>query len=156
MSALTIRCGSSKPSLTGSILCGRVRPRFAEGDGPSRLRSRRSPEAVYLWLPEPGAFERRLEAETHRNIEVIWLLRHLKPDFKTIADFRRDNRAAFRQAFREFVLLCRQLDLFGGNCWRWTARGSSGQQQGPQLHARRVDQVHPRGGREAGRLYRAA
>jgi transposase len=56
---------------------------------------------------------RRLEAETHRNIEVIWLLRHLKPDFKTIADFRRDNRNAFRPVFREFVLLCRQLDLFG-------------------------------------------
>jgi transposase len=56
---------------------------------------------------------RRLEAETHRNIEVIWLLRHLKPDFKTIADFRRDNRNAFRHVFREFVLLCRQLDLFG-------------------------------------------
>ena len=42
-----------------------------------------------------------LEAETHRNIEVIWLLRHLKPDFKTIADFRRDNRNAFRHVFRE-------------------------------------------------------
>src|ERR687884_493349 len=56
---------------------------------------------------------RRLEAETHRNIEVIWLLRHLKPDFKTIADFRRDNHAAFRAVFREFVLLCRQLNLFG-------------------------------------------
>jgi transposase len=56
---------------------------------------------------------RRLEAETHRNIEVIWLLRHLQPDFKTIADFRRDNHAAFRAVFREFVLLCRQLDLFG-------------------------------------------
>lgn len=56
---------------------------------------------------------RRLEAEAHRNIEVIWLLRHLKPDFKTIADFRRDNRAAFKAVFREFVLLCRQLDLFG-------------------------------------------
>ena len=56
---------------------------------------------------------RRLEAETHRNIEVIWLLRHLKPDFKTFADFRRDNRAAFKPVFREFVLLCRQLDLFG-------------------------------------------
>jgi transposase len=56
---------------------------------------------------------RRLEAETHRNIEVIWLLRRLKPDFKTIADFRRDNRAAFKPVFREFVLLCRQLDLFG-------------------------------------------
>ncbi len=56
---------------------------------------------------------RRLEAETHRNVEVIWLLRHLKPDFKTIADFRRDNRAAFKTVFREFVVLCRQLDLFG-------------------------------------------
>src|SRR5438046_27412 len=56
---------------------------------------------------------RRLEAETHRNIEVIWLLRHLQPDFKTIADFRRDNRNAFRPVFRAFVLLCRELDLFG-------------------------------------------
>src|SRR5919107_1279511 len=56
---------------------------------------------------------RRLESETHRNIEVIWLLRHMKPDFKTIADFRRDNHAAFRAVFREFVLLCRQLDMFG-------------------------------------------
>lgn len=56
---------------------------------------------------------RRLEAECHRNIEVIWLLRHLKPDFRTIAAFRRINRSAFRQVFREFVILCRQLDLFG-------------------------------------------
>jgi len=56
---------------------------------------------------------RRLEAETHRNIEVIWLMRRLTPDFKTIADFRRDNRQAFRQVFREFVALCRDLDLFG-------------------------------------------
>jgi transposase len=56
---------------------------------------------------------RRLEAETHRNIEVIWLLRHLKPDFKTIADFRSANRNAFRPIFRQFVLLCRQLDLYG-------------------------------------------
>ena len=56
---------------------------------------------------------RRLEMESHRNIEVIWLLRSLKPDFKTIADFRRDNRAAFRSVFRQFVLLCRRLDLYG-------------------------------------------
>src|ERR1022692_2827496 len=56
---------------------------------------------------------RRLEMESHRNIEVIWLLRTLKPDFKTIADFRRDNRAAFRSVFRQFVLLCRRLDLYG-------------------------------------------
>jgi transposase len=55
---------------------------------------------------------RRLEREAHRNIEVIWLLRSLRPDFKTIADFRRDNRAAFRAVFRQFVLLCRRLDLF--------------------------------------------
>src|SRR5271169_6014959 len=56
---------------------------------------------------------RRLEAVTHRNIEVIWLLRHLRPDFKTIADFRRANCPAFRQVFRQFLLLCRQLDLYG-------------------------------------------
>ena len=56
---------------------------------------------------------RRLEAECHRNIEVIWLLRTLKPDFKTIADFRADNRKAFRPVFRQFVVLCRKLDLFG-------------------------------------------
>ena len=56
---------------------------------------------------------RRLEAETHRNLEVIWLLRGLRPDFKTIADFRRDNRAAFKAVFRDFVLLCRKLDLYG-------------------------------------------
>ena len=41
---------------------------------------------------------RRLESETHRNLEVIWLMRQLRPDFKTIADFRRENKKAFRQA----------------------------------------------------------
>jgi transposase len=56
---------------------------------------------------------RRLEAECHRNVELMWLLRKLRPDFKTIADFRRDNRRAFKQVFRDFVLLCRKLDLFG-------------------------------------------
>jgi transposase/IS5 family transposase len=56
---------------------------------------------------------RRLEAECYRNIEIIWLLRSLKPDFKTIADFRSDNRAACKKVFREFVILCRRLDLFG-------------------------------------------
>src|SRR5271155_6155398 len=56
---------------------------------------------------------RRLERECRCNVEVIWLLGALKPDFKTIADFRRDNRAAFRGVFRQFVLLCRRLDLYG-------------------------------------------
>ena len=68
--------------------------------------------SIYGYLHQVRS-SRRLEAEAGRNIEVIWLLRHLRPDFKTIADFRRDNRQAFRQVFREFVLLCRQLDLFG-------------------------------------------
>ena len=54
-----------------------------------------------------------LSAETARNLEVIWLLRGLRPDFKTIADFRKDNRHAFKPVFRQFVLLCRKLDLFG-------------------------------------------
>lgn len=57
---------------------------------------------------------RRLEAECHRNLEVLWLLRELKPDFKTIADFRKNNAVAFRAVVREFTRLCRQLDLFGG------------------------------------------
>jgi transposase len=56
---------------------------------------------------------RRLEAETTRNLEVIWLLRGLGPDYKTIADFRRDNPSAFKAVFRAFIILCRKLDLFG-------------------------------------------
>lgn len=57
---------------------------------------------------------RLLEKECHRNLEVIWLLRTLKPDFKTIADFRRDNKAPLGKVCREFTLLCKKLDLFGG------------------------------------------
>jgi transposase len=56
---------------------------------------------------------RRLEAEAGRNLELIWLLRSLRPDFKTIADFRKDNRVAFKNLFKQFNLLCRQLGLFG-------------------------------------------
>ena len=56
---------------------------------------------------------RRLAAEATRNLELIWLLRGVRPDFRTIADFRCDNRAAFKAVFRAFVLLCRKLDLFG-------------------------------------------
>lgn len=56
---------------------------------------------------------RRLEAEARRNLEVMWLLRGLQPDFKTIADFRKDNRKCFKGVFRAFNLLCRKLELFG-------------------------------------------
>lgn len=57
---------------------------------------------------------RRLEQECARNVEVMWLLRKLRPDFKTIADFRRANRRAFTGVFRDFVTVCRGLGLFGG------------------------------------------
>ena len=57
---------------------------------------------------------RRLEQETHRNVELMWLLRKLQPDFKTIADFRKDNLDALKQVCREFTRLCRKLELFGG------------------------------------------
>jgi len=56
---------------------------------------------------------RRLSTEAGRNLEVMWLLRGLRPDFRTIADFRGDNRDAFKPVFRAFVMLCRRLDLFG-------------------------------------------
>lgn len=55
---------------------------------------------------------RRLERETQRNIELMWLTGRLMPDFKTIADFRRDNGPAIRAACARFIVLCRQFDLF--------------------------------------------
>jgi transposase len=54
---------------------------------------------------------RRLERECQRKIELIWLTGQLAPDFKTIADFRKDNGQAIREACRTFVVLCRKLDL---------------------------------------------
>jgi transposase len=57
---------------------------------------------------------RMLEAESHRNVEVIWLLGKLAPDFKTIADFRKDNLKPLKAVARQFTLLCRKLELFGG------------------------------------------
>jgi transposase len=55
---------------------------------------------------------RRLERECQRNVELMWLTGRLAPDFKTIADFRRDSGAAIRNACRRFVILCRDLKLF--------------------------------------------
>jgi transposase len=57
---------------------------------------------------------RKLERETQRNVEAMWLLGRLTPDFKTIADFRKDNGAAIRRACREFTVLCKKLELFSG------------------------------------------
>jgi len=55
---------------------------------------------------------RRLEREAQRNVELMWLIERLTPDFKTIADFRRDNGKAIRNVCRQFIVLCRKLDLF--------------------------------------------
>jgi len=55
---------------------------------------------------------RRLERETQRNVELMWLTGRLTPDFKTIADFRKDNGKAIRNACQKFILLCRKLELF--------------------------------------------
>jgi transposase len=55
---------------------------------------------------------RRLEHETQRNIELMWLTGRLMPDFKTIANFRKDNGKAIRRVCRQFMVLCRELNLF--------------------------------------------
>lgn len=57
---------------------------------------------------------RKLEREAQRNVELMWLLGKLTPDFKTIADFRRDNGQPIRAVFREFTQVCRRLELYGG------------------------------------------
>lgn len=56
---------------------------------------------------------RELERLTQHNLEVIWLLRRLRPDHKTISEFRRAHRTVFKQVFRQFNVLCRDLNLFG-------------------------------------------
>src|SRR5471032_239447 len=58
------------------------------------------------------ASSRRLERESQRNVEMMWLTGRLSPDFKTIADFRKDNGPAIRATCRQFVELCRRLELF--------------------------------------------
>ena len=59
---------------------------------------------------------RRLELEAGRNVEMMWLTGRLAPDFKTIADFRRDNSKAIRKVCSQFVMLCRQVGLLNGDC----------------------------------------
>ncbi|TYK66807.1 IS1182 family transposase [Colwellia echini] len=55
---------------------------------------------------------RRLEKETHRNVELMWLLERLTPDFKTIADFRKDNSTGIKNTCRQFIQLCREMNMF--------------------------------------------
>src|ERR1700756_5971840 len=55
---------------------------------------------------------RRLEREAQRNVELMWLIGRLAPDFKTIADFRKDNGVAIRATCRQFIAACRRVNLF--------------------------------------------
>ena len=65
---------------------------------------------IYGYLNRVSS-SRRLERECQRNIELVWLTGQLAPDFKTIADFRKDNGKAIREVCRSFAALCRELDL---------------------------------------------
>ena len=56
---------------------------------------------------------RLLEKETKRNLEVMWLLKHITADHKTISEFRRENKRAIRGVFKEFFIICKQLGLYG-------------------------------------------
>jgi transposase len=66
---------------------------------------------VYGYLNQVQS-SRRLEREAKRNVELMWLTGRLAPDYKTIADFRKDNGEAIRRVCRQFVMLCRNLNLF--------------------------------------------
>jgi transposase len=68
---------------------------------------------VYGYLNRTRS-SRQLERETGRNVELMWLMRKLRPDFKTIADFRKDNAQGIKKICREFTLWCKRLELFGG------------------------------------------
>ena len=68
---------------------------------------------VYGYLNRTRS-SRQLEREAGRNVELMWLMRKLRPDFKTIADFRKDNPKALKKVCREFTLWCKRLELFGG------------------------------------------
>ena len=93
--------GRAEPASTG-------RPGYAPGDMLKLY--------IYGYLNRVRS-SRKLEQECGRNVEVMWLLRKLRPDYKTIADFRKDNRKAFKKVFKAFNLLCRELALFGGGNW---------------------------------------
>ena len=67
---------------------------------------------VYGYLNKVQS-SRRLEREAQRNVELMWLTGRLAPDHKTIADFRRENGPAIQAACAQFIVLCRQLGLFG-------------------------------------------
>ncbi len=93
----------------GGLGFGRVEPRATGRPGyhPSVLLKL----YIYGYLNRVQS-SRRLEREAGRNVEVMWLTGRLAPDYKTIADFRKDNGPQIRKVCAQFVALCRQLELF--------------------------------------------
>ena len=85
---------------------------------------------------------RRLAAECYRNLEVMWLLQGLQPCHKTIADFRRDNGEALQSVHRDFVQLCRELDLYGRELVAVDGSFFAGDAGGKGIHTR--DQLNKR------------
>lgn len=69
---------------------------------------------IYAYLNQTSS-TRRLEKECHRNLEVLWLLKQLAPDFKTIADFRKDNGTAIKKVCRQFIVFCKHAGLVSGD-----------------------------------------
>src|SRR5229473_5394157 len=91
---------------------------------------------IYGYINQIGS-SRRLERETQRNVEMMWLTGRLAPDFKTIADFRKDNGPAIRATCRQFVMLCRPLGLFCDTVIAIDgSRFKACEHAGQELHAR--------------------
>jgi transposase len=100
---------------------------------------------IYGYLNQVQS-SRRLEREAQRNVEVMWLTGRLAPDFKTLADFRRDNGAGIRATCRQFVVLCQELKLFvhavaaiDGS--KFKASNSRDRNWTPNKLARRMEQI---------------
>jgi transposase len=92
--------------------------RHAEGDGGAGQPPYDPADLLKLYLYgylNQVRSSRRLEREAGRNMELIWLLRGLVPGYRTIGNFRKDNREALKAANRDFVMLARNLDLLGGD-----------------------------------------
>jgi hypothetical protein len=86
---------------------------------------------------------RRLETEAQRNVELMWLTARLMPDFKTIANFRKDNGKPIRSVCRQFVTLCRQLGLLSEAPVAIDgAKFQGGEQSGSELHQCKATTAH--------------
>ena len=99
------------------------------------------------------ASSRRLEREARRNVELMWLTGRLAPDFKTIADFRKDNGPAIRATCRRFVEMCRRLNLFAHAVAAIDGSKFKAVNARQELHARQAAEANGAGGGEHRTLF---